>query len=764
MAVIASLAVALTAKTNKFRSGMRRGQKSLGKFRGGVKRTRAALNGLGKSLTGLKSKFAAIAAVAGAGLALRSIITTGAKFEQTMSKVNVLLSATTAEFKSLSNTAKDLGASTQFSASQAAEGMASFALAGFKTKEILDAMKPTLALAAAGELSVGEAADISAKIMAGMGIKASDLTGTVDVMAKAFTTANTDLRMLGAALGYIGPIAKAAKRPLEEVVAGIQLLSNAGIQGEQAGTTLRAMLLKLTNPAAEAQKIMARLSLSFKDANGDLKGLPSIIGDLDNALSGLGSAEQLEILGKLFGAKAASGASALISQGGDKFRDFVTKLRDSAGTADKVSGGMLNNLAGDWTEFGSAVEGVVINVFESIGPSLRKLVQSSTKGISDFANSAKTTFRNIGLAVSHFTDLALKQFGAMRGSFNDSLIGVLEDIEKLDSSGALDGFIRNVKNGFTGLVLIVQTAFSGIKRVAGAILLAAGAAQDLSNLGSNLADRKKILADINAFDKAIARIRKSGDLEGPDSKFAREEIAVYTAEIQKLEDKIRGINLQGELTRTGKKLLTEGFTDLATDMNAALDKVDLNLPENAKTGVLGNLRSLIDDMKAGAKTGGDEVGKKVGGGLLDGLKGILNASKTAAAKAGNTSGASFADSLLGALNAKKGGLIKKAADFTGGLAKTALGKLTAGVKFVTDEAKKVADERKDTPAASFTLPAALTRGSAGAASVAAQAQLSGRDRIIQEAAKTAKKQREKTNSLLSKGLSTKQPVPVTIGN
>src|SRR5690606_21948473 len=209
------------------------------------------------------------------------------------------------DFEKLEERAKELGRTTVFSASQAAEAMSSFALAGFDVQQILKAIGPTLDLAATGQIEIGQAADIAAKIMAGMGLEADQLGHAVDVMAKAMTSANTDLEMLGDAMKFVGPIAKSAGRSLEETVAIIQALSNAGIQAERAGTTLRGILLSLTSPSAEAEKELQKLGVRINDAQGNVRPLADIIDDLNGSLAGLGSGEKLGILGKIFPARQA---------------------------------------------------------------------------------------------------------------------------------------------------------------------------------------------------------------------------------------------------------------------------------------------------------------------------------------------------------------------------------------------------------------------------------------------------------------------------
>ena len=221
------------------------------KLTAGLRRAHRQLQAFGNRVRAIGQKLAMASAAAVTPLAVSSTVYAG--FEQKMARVKALTGATGKDFDRLSTKAKQLGESTVFSASQAAEAMSSFALAGYDVEKILRAIGPTLDLAAAGQLDVAQAADIAVKIMSGMGLEVEQLGQTLDVLTKAMTTANTDLPMLGDAMKYVGPIAKNAGLALEEIVAAVQLLSNAGIQGEMAGTTLRGMLAVADQPQRRGQ-------------------------------------------------------------------------------------------------------------------------------------------------------------------------------------------------------------------------------------------------------------------------------------------------------------------------------------------------------------------------------------------------------------------------------------------------------------------------------------------------------------------------------
>lgn len=358
--------VELTTRDSKLVKGLNRAAKRLRKF---AATTKAA--GL-KMLTssGMASIPFALAAKTFAG------------FEQQMARVKALTGANADDFAKLESLAKKMGATTGFSASQAAEAMSYFALAGFDTQQIMDALGPTLNLAAAGQIEIAEAADIAAKIMSGMGLSADELGGAIDVMAKAMTTANTDLTMLGDAFKFVGPMAKTAGVSLEEITAAIQLLSNAGIQGEMAGTTLRGMLLSLTSPSSEAKRELDRLGVSVTDSAGNVRGLAEIIGDLENSLANDGSGERLRVLGTIFPARQAAGAAELISQGAQRLRDATSALGTASGTASSIASTQLDTLQGDATILMSALEGLGIAVGEAFGDELRNGIKTVTGLIS----------------------------------------------------------------------------------------------------------------------------------------------------------------------------------------------------------------------------------------------------------------------------------------------------------------------------------------------------------------------------------------------
>lgn len=356
-------------------------------LRAGLKRAEVRLKSFA---TASRQAGLALTAAAGAvALPTAMAVKEFAGFEKQMARVKALTGASGAAFDSLTQQARKLGAVTVFTAQEAADAMSFFALAGFKVDQILKSTGPTLDMAAAGQLGIAESADIAAKIMAGMGVSADDLGGAVDVLTKAMTTANTDLRQLGDAMKYVGPVAKNAGYSLEETVAAIQMLSNAGIQADMAGTTLRGALLSLTDPSAEAADELQALGVEVLDQQGNVRKLAAIIDDMNAGLAGLGSGERLAKIGKIFDARQAAGFAELLSQGGTKLRDFTTALQGSAGTAAKVAGTQLDNLAGDVKILESAFEELQISLGDQLVGSIREAVVGMTAATNVTANWIK---------------------------------------------------------------------------------------------------------------------------------------------------------------------------------------------------------------------------------------------------------------------------------------------------------------------------------------------------------------------------------------
>lgn len=425
----------------------------------GLAAAKAQLQGFASSAKSIGSSMLAAAGTSAVPFVAATTVFAG--FEHSMARVKALSGASGEDFDRLRQKALDLGAQTEFSASQAAGALQFFALAGFGVKDMLAAVGPALNLASAGQVEIAEAADITAKIMAGMGIAAEDVGGAVDVLTKAMTTANTDILQLGDAMKYVGPIAKSAGLQFEEVVAAVQALSNAGIQADMAGTTLRGAILSLANPTAEAQTELDNLGIAVADAQGDFRPLVDIVRDFQGAIAGMGSAEKLRVLGNIFSQRQATGFAELIAVGGDKLAEFTRRLEDAGGTAEKVANTQMDTLKGDAIIALSALEGLGITVGEAFGEDLR----AGTRGITTFINAAGEWVKE-NREVVQTVAVAVGVVGGLGGAL--WAVGYVASL----SAGAL-GMVISVLSGVaafgapvaavTTTVLALDHAFGGVE-------------------------------------------------------------------------------------------------------------------------------------------------------------------------------------------------------------------------------------------------------------------------------------------------------------
>ncbi len=312
---------------------------------------------------------------------MQRLLAPGMDFDTTMSKVQALtgLAKGDEQLAALRAQARKLGAETMFSAGDAASGQAFLAMAGFTPKAIQDAMPGLLDMAKAGDMDLGRTADIASNILGGFRIDPAQMGMVADVLTKAFTTSNMSLEMLGDTMKYVGPVAASAGMGLEEAAAMAGLLGNVGIQSSQAGTTLRAMLLRLAAPVGPAEKAMKKLGIRAKDSAGNIREITAVLGDVAKATEKMGTGDRLEYLKAIFGEEPAAGMAELINQAGAggilKYLDVVKNHAGAAGRTAKV---MADNLTGDLDELFSGLDEVRIELFDQQNGPLREFVQGLT--------------------------------------------------------------------------------------------------------------------------------------------------------------------------------------------------------------------------------------------------------------------------------------------------------------------------------------------------------------------------------------------------
>lgn len=322
-------------------------------------------------------------------------VTTGNDFEAQMSRVQAIAGATKNELEELTNQAIQLGSETSFSASEVAEGMENLASAGFTTEEIMEAMPGLLDLAASSGAELATASEIAASAIRGFGLEAGEAGHVADVFAEAAARTNAQTEDMGYAMKYIAPVANIMGLKIEEVAAAIGIMSDAGIKGEQAGTTLRGALVRLTKPTDKMLDVMEDLGISFYDNEGKMKSLTEMISMLQEATKGLTDEEQQYALTTLFGTESLSGMVALINRGSDDLKDMTKEFEDADGAAEEMADTMLDNTAGALESLSGSLESAGIAIQRALAPEIKDLAKLIQGLVDDFTNLSQEEQQNI---------------------------------------------------------------------------------------------------------------------------------------------------------------------------------------------------------------------------------------------------------------------------------------------------------------------------------------------------------------------------------
>ena len=393
--------------------------RSVGKFASGVKRGALAVT----------------AALALSSAAMANVIGTGAEFEQTLvnaaAKFPGEIRRGTEAFEQLESAAKKTGSTTEFTASQAASALNFLAMAGFNAESSVAALPGVVDLATAAQVDLATATDVASDSLGAFGLMTKDATqlGTNlarvnDVIAKTTTSANTTVEALFETIKDGAPVATTAGASIETFAALAGELANSGIKGSKAGTTLKNMFLSLSAPGTGAAKILKRLGVSTKDANGDMRDIVDILHDLNGSLDGLGTADRSGVLEGIFGKIPIAGVNVLLASGSDRLREYRKELEGASGASSTMASVMRDTLQGRLNSLKSAVEGVKISIFSmSSGPLAdaiekttewvrvnEKLIATNVGGflanlINNFSNIVKW-MKRIGIGLAVFFTLA----------------------------------------------------------------------------------------------------------------------------------------------------------------------------------------------------------------------------------------------------------------------------------------------------------------------------------------------------------------------
>jgi TP901 family phage tail tape measure protein len=387
---IASMAVRIGIDLSDFDKNMKEFQRTWGKLGSQMQQYGTQI---GMAFTG-----AGAAVGAGLGVAVNKAM----DFDAQMSRVSAIAGATGDDLQKMRQAALDLGASTSKSATEVANGMELMAAKGYDASQVIAAMPGVIAAAEASGEDMALVADTVASALNAFGMEAGDATKVADVLAKSANTSAAGVGDLQYAFKYAAPVAKSLGISMEQLSAATGIMADNGMKGEQAGTTLRAALLRMADPSKEAKKAMDALGLSVTDAQGNFLPFDQIIGQLSMSTANMTNAQKAASLSTIFGTEAMSGMLSLVEAGPEKFRLLTTELENSAGTSATAAAQMKDNLAGAMEELTGAFETMQITIGSALAPAI-ETVAGWLQKLADWFNQLSPStqqFIAIGAALS----------------------------------------------------------------------------------------------------------------------------------------------------------------------------------------------------------------------------------------------------------------------------------------------------------------------------------------------------------------------------
>lgn len=504
------------------------------------------------------------AAMAGIALAggFLVVAAAAAKFEKQMSAVKAATHASTQDMERLRAASLQAGKDTKYSATQAAKGVEELAKAGVSAANILGGgLRGALALAAAGELDVGEAAETAASAMTQFKLTGAQLPHVADLLAAAAGKAQGSVHDMGMALNMSGLVAAQVGLSIEEATGSLAAFANAGLIGSDSGTSFKTMLMRLTAPTAEAAQLMDKLGIETFNAQGKFVGMEKFAGNLQGALAGLTDEQRNAALAVIFGADAIRAASIVYEQGEAGIGGWIKKTND-AGYAADTAAMKTDNLIGDVERLTGSLETLAIESGSGANAGLRLLAQSANALVDAFGAMPPVLSSSMVVMVG-LTGAALLGFAAwakLRSSINTAL-------EELAQTGPVGQK--------------AATALGTVTKFAGRAALALTALEVASAVGRSFRDAEP---DTVKMAAALDKLATSGEKAG---EFAR----VFGTDMKQIQKDLKFIKNTGGLTEAIKGTAWEpgflaGFDwslQSTTDRVKGLDNALADMVNNGKS-------------------------------------------------------------------------------------------------------------------------------------------------------------------------------------
>lgn len=443
------LSAKITGDSKSFENAFERSQNKIKSFNEKVDGMGTKISDGGKRMQGFGTK--TMLATAPLTFFAKKTIDTGRAFGSSMSKVQALSGETGSKLNDLERVAREMGATTRYSASEAADALGYMALAGWDAEMMMEGLPHVLNLATAGELELATASDIVTDMMSMFSIAAGDASIATDVFAYAQANANYDVEQLADALRYAGPAAAAAGHDIQQTAAVLGMFANQGIKGSKAGTTLNAMYRDLQKNADNGAVAIGNTEVAIYNAQGEMRSMSDIMVDVEKATKGMTDEQKNAALSSIFQQESLKGVNLLLNEGTDELKKFEGELYNSKDATEKIAKTMDDNLDGSFRNLNSALEELQLRLFETAEGPLRSFIDKLTGLIIELGKLDDSTLQTIvaiaGIAIA--IGPAMRALGTMTRGVGD-LISMGSKL-----GGALLSPVGLISAAFVGLAYVL---------------------------------------------------------------------------------------------------------------------------------------------------------------------------------------------------------------------------------------------------------------------------------------------------------------------
>lgn len=541
------------------------------------------LNSAGNTLIGLSAPILAFA-----GYATKA----GIDFEQGMAQVQAISGATGNELQALTEKAKEIGATTQWSASQAAEGLQYLSMAGWDTQSMLDGLTPIVNLATASTENLGTVSDIVSDALTAFGLSAKDTTEFCDVLAATMANSNTNVAMLGETFQYAAPLAGALGFSMQDVATAAGLMANAGIKASVSGTALRTLFANMGEKIELTGQAFDKTTISTKNQDGTMRSLNDIIVDLRSSFQQMTESEKANNAEMISGKTGMAGLLAVMNATDEEFNSLRNSIMASTGATQKMADIMGNTTQGKVNAFKSKLEALGIQLADNLLPHINAILDKGMALIDWFSNLDEETQKTI-ISVGLFATAsggALKIIGGLTSGVG-SVVKTLGSFKKAlgDSISATDGATKGIgilANGITKLGI-------GVPQVAVALgVLSAG------------------VVAYNEYQDAMNK--KVNEAKEDMSLLERAFLVLSGAEVKSKEELVNLGLVYDDFNSNISSSFQDAVKEMTSDVNSFnLSLRDMNLDgvisENEVNNVLGRVGTLVDGIENTIKSNSSNV-------------------------------------------------------------------------------------------------------------------------------------------------------------